>query len=120
MENKNEVKDKSLEFAVRIINLSKYLTSEKKEYTVSKQIARSGTSIGANVFEAQNAQSKADFASKMNIALKEATETLYWLILLHRTDYRSDKEYDSLSLDLNEIRNLLGSICKSTYNDLKS
>ncbi len=119
MEKKNEVKDKSLSFAVRIINLSKYLTSEKKDYTISKQIARSGTSIGANVFEAQNAQSKADFASKMNIALKEATETLYWLMLLNRTDYISDKEYNSLSSDLNEIRNLLGSICKTTYTDLK-
>ena len=78
--------DKSLDFAVRIVNVSKYLMNENKEYILSKQLMHSGTSIGANVAEAQRGQSKADFIAKMSIALKEANETLYWLKLLHRTE----------------------------------
>ena len=94
MDNTNNlIVEKSFNFAKRIVNLNKYLSSEKKEYTLSKQITRSGTSIGANVFEAQNAQSNADFASKMNIALKEATETLYWLMLLCETYYITQNEF---------------------------
>ena len=75
----NVVKDKSLEFAVRIVNLYKFLVNEQKEFVMSKQILRSGTSIGANIREAEQAQSRADFINKLNIALKEANETEYWL-----------------------------------------
>lgn len=80
----NVVKDKSLEFAVRIVNLYKFLVNEQKEFVMSKQILRSGTSIGANIREAEQAQSRADFINKLNIALKEANETEYWLELLIR------------------------------------
>ena len=83
----NAAVEKSFEFAVRIVNLYKYLVREHKEYTLSKQLLRCGTSIGANIAEAQRGQSKADFAAKMNIALKEANETQYWLKLLYRTDF---------------------------------
>ena len=83
----NAIYQKSFQFAVRIINLCKYLQTEQKEYILSKQILRSGTSIGANVAEAQQAQSRPDFASKLNISLKEAAETDYWLRLLHETEY---------------------------------
>ena len=117
MDNTNNlIVDKSFNFAKRIVNLNKYLLAAKKEYTLSKQITRSGTSIGANVFEAQNAQSNADFASKMNIALKEATETLYWLMLLYETDYITQNEFKSIETDLNDIRNILAAICKTSYN----
>ena len=85
----NMIAEKSFEFAVRIVNLCKFLRKQHKEYILSKQIMRSGTSIGANVAEAQRGQSKADFAAKMNIALKEANETQYWLKLLYRTEYIS-------------------------------
>ena len=79
------VEQKSFQFAVRIVRLYKYLRSVKKEFVLAKQLLRSGTSIGANVAEAQQAQSRADFISKMNIALKETAETNYWLRLLHAT-----------------------------------
>ena len=85
----NPVVDKSFRFAVRIVNLYKYMIREHKEYVLSKQILRCGTSIGANIAEGQRGQSKADFAAKMNIALKEASETEYWLRLLCETDYLS-------------------------------
>ena len=87
--SENIIVDKSFDFAVRIVNLNKYLYNEQKEYVLSKQLLRSGTSIGANVSEAERAQSKADFISKMSIALKEANETNYWLKLLYKTDYLS-------------------------------
>ena len=83
----NVIIEKSLDFAVRIVNLRKYLTREHKEYIMSKQLLRCGTSIGANVAEAQRGQSKADFSAKMSIALKEANETEYWLKLLYWTQY---------------------------------
>lgn len=108
------VADKSFEFAVRIVNLSKYLRSDMKEYVLSKQILRSGTSIGANVHEGRRAQSRADFLSKMSIALKEANETHYWLKLLYRTEYISEKEYLSLEADVDEILRILTAICKTT------
>ena len=88
----NAIEEKSFEFAVRIVNLYKYLTSEKKEYVLSNQLLRSGTSIGANVAEAERGQSRPDFNSKMNNALKEANESFYWLRLLYRTEYLSEKE----------------------------
>jgi len=111
--NENAIVDKSIEFAVRIVNLRKYLTREYKEYVLSKQILRSGTSIGANVAEAQKGQSKADFASKMSIALKEANETQYWLTLLYRTEYLSKSQYESMNNDAQEIIGILTAICKS-------
>ena len=108
------VADKSFEFAVRIVNLSKHLRCDMKEYVLSKQILRSGTSIGANVHEGRRAQSRADFLSKMSIALKEANETHYWLKLLYRTEYISEKEYLSLEADVDEILRILTAICKTT------
>ena len=109
----NTVCEKSLDFAVRIVNLSKYLKDKKKEYVLSKQILRCGTSIGANVAEAQRGQSRADFLAKMTISLKEANETQYWLMLLKRTEYITKKQYDSIYTDLNELLCLLTSICKT-------
>ncbi len=110
----NAIEEKSFEFAVRIVNLYKYLTSEKKEYVLSNQLLRSGTSIGANVAEAERGQSRPDFNSKMNNALKEANESFYWLRLLYRTEYLSEKEFSSLENDVNEIISILVSICKKT------
>ncbi len=109
----NVCADKSFAFAVRIVNLYKYLTGRKKEFILSKQVMRSGTSIGANVAEAQRAQSKADFAAKMNIALKEANETEYWIRLLHQTEYLSKAEFHSLDEEIRELIGLLTSICKT-------
>ena len=103
---------KSFAFSVRIMNLQKYLSKKRGEYVVSRQICKSGTSIGANVAEAQRAQSTADFVSKMKIALKEANETQYWLKLLYETKYLSDREYVSLHSDLLEILKILTAICK--------
>ena len=111
--NENISVEKSFDFAVRIVNLYKYLLREHKEYTLSKQLLRCGTSIGANVSEAQRGQSKADFAAKMNIALKEANETQYWLKLLYRTEYLTKNQYESLDSDIQELLGILTAICKS-------
>ena len=108
----NTVMQKSLAFSIRIVNLNKYLCSQKNEYVMSKQICKSGTSIGANIAEAQRAQSTADFVSKMKIALKEANETQYWLQLLRETKYITDKEFSSIHGDLVEILKILTAICK--------
>ena len=108
----NVITKKSFAFSVRIVNLHKYITREKKEHLMANQVKKSGTSIGANVAEAQRAQSSADFVSKMKIALKEANETQYWLKLLHETDYISDKEFESIHDDLLEILKILTAICK--------
>ena len=94
---------KSLDFAVRVVNGVKFLQCEKNEYVMSKQILRSGTSIGANIHEALYAQSRADFVNKLSIALKEANETAYWLTLLNRTDYLALEVYQSLRKDVDEI-----------------
>ena len=110
----NVIETKSFDFAVRIVNLYKHLTENKNEFVLSKQLLRSGTSIGANVAEAQKGQTKADFNSKMNIALKEAYETNYWVRLLYRTDYLTDKEFKSIDNDIKEITAILISICKKT------
>lgn len=104
--------DKSFQFAVRIVKLYKHLCAERKEFTLSKQLLRSGTSIGANVTESQQAQSRADFLSKLNIALKETSETKYWLKLLQATDYLTEKEANSMLLDCTELEKLLVSIIK--------
>ncbi len=112
--SENIIVDKSFDFAVRIVNLNKYLNNEQKEYVLSKQLLRSGTSIGANVSEAERAQSKADFISKMSIALKEANETNYWLKLLYKTDYLNKSQYDSINTDINELISILIAICKTS------
>ncbi len=114
----NVVKDKSRDFALRIIMLYKYLIDEKKEYVLSKQILRSGTSIGANVVEAHNAMSKKEFVSKMNIALKEAAETEYWLDLLKASEFITEKAFNSINADCAEVKKLLVSIIKSTNKNL--
>lgn len=112
----NPIQEKSKAFAVRIIKLCQYLHNEKKEYVLSKQLLRSGTSIGANCREASRAQSRADFIAKLSIALKEADETAYWLELLHETDYLTDNAYSSIYADANELIKLLVSIIKTTKN----
>ena len=108
----NAIQDKSFSFAIRIVNLCKYLRDEQKEYILSKQLLRSGTSVGANVAEAQQAQSKADFINKINIALKESYETNYWLRLLYATQYLKQKEFDSIIADCAEMERLLIAITK--------
>ena len=107
-------KDKSKLFAVRIIRLYQHLTNKKREFVISKQLLRSGTSIGANVREANQGQSKKDFISKMNIALKEADESEYWIELLHETDYLTDLEFKSIIADCKELNKLLTAIIKSS------
>ena len=107
------LRNKSYAFALRIIKLYKHLVSENKEYVLSKQILRSGTAIGALISEAKFGQSKPDFISKMNIALKEANETDYWLSLLKDSDYISEAEYKSLNKDVNELISMLVSTVKT-------
>ncbi len=114
MDSKNIILSKSKAFAIRIIKLNIYLQDTKKEYVLSKQLLRSGTSIGANVREGVNAFSKADFVFKMNIALKEACETEYWLELLNETGYLTDNEFFGIYRDCNELSKLLTSIVKSS------
>ena len=111
---RNIVLEKSAAFSIRIVNLYKYLTCEKHEYVMAEQIKRSGTSIGANISESQNAQSRADFIHKMNIALKEADETVYWLNLLHKTHYLTDIEFESMKNDAEELVKLLKAIVKTS------
>ncbi len=110
----NAIQDKSFHFAVRIVNLCRYLQTEQKEYILTKQLLRSGTSIGANVSESQQAQSRPDFINKMNIALKEAYETNYWLRLLHETQLVTDVQFQSIFADCSELERLLISIVKTT------
>ena len=110
----NVIETKSFDFAVRTVNLYKHLTDNKKEFVLSKQLLRSGTSIGANVTEAQKGQSIADFNAKMNIALKEANESEYWIRLLYRTEYLTKEEFNSIEKDIKEIIAILVSICKKT------
>ena len=108
------IDSKSFSFAVRIVKLCRHLQSDNKEFVLSKQLLRSGTSIGANVAESQQAQSRADFISKLSIALKEAVETNYWLRLLYATDYLSSTEYSSVITDCKELEKLLTAILKTT------
>ncbi|MBR4865437.1 MAG: four helix bundle protein [Clostridia bacterium] len=109
----NAVVTKSFQFAVRIVKLCRYLQTEKKEYTLSDQLLRSGTSIGANVEEAQQGTSRADFTFKLTIALKEASESDYWLRLLRASDYLTEEEFSSVYADCKELERLLTSIVKS-------
>ncbi len=109
----NVIVDKSKAFALRIIRMYKFLLTEKKEYILSKQVLKSGTSIGANVKEAIRGQSNADFYAKMNIALKEASETEYWLELLGESGYIEKEHYDSIYSDCQELIKILMAITKS-------
>lgn len=110
----NIVFEKSKKFAIRVVKLYKYLCDEKKEFVLSKQLLRSGTSIGANISEANCSISKKEFLSKMYIAFKECSESKYWLDLLFETNYLTQTEYDSIMNDCSEIQKLLSSITKTT------
>lgn len=112
----NVIENKSFQFAIRIVRLYKFLCEEKKEYILSKQLLRAGTSIGANVTESQQAQSKPDFVSKISIALKEASETKYWIKLLGATGYLSTNQTKSILDDCIEIEKILVTILKSAKN----
>jgi four helix bundle protein len=120
MKSENPVRDKSYAFALRIVVLYRFLSEEMREFVLSKQVLRSGTSIGANVEEALGGQSGKDFQAKLLIAYKEARETLYWLRLLHDSGYINDNNFDSLSSDCNELLKLLGSITKSMKDKLNN
>ena len=110
----NVIKTRSFAFSVKIVNLYKFLIAEKKEFVLSRQLLRSGTSIGAMVREAEQAESRADFTYKFAIGLKEANETDYWLDLLKETDYISALEYNEIKNDIGEILKLLTSIIKTS------
>ena len=114
----NEVRTKSLAFAKRIVRAHQYLCEDKKEFVLSKQLLRSGTSIGANIAESQYASSRKDFLNKLYIALKECAETLYWLELLASCDYISTAEHESLYKDCEELRKILSAITKTTRNTI--
>ena len=109
----NILKEKSLLFAKRMVHTYRYLCDEKKEFILSKQMLRSGTSIGANIAEAQYGSSRKDFLAKLYISLRECAETLYWLELLYYCDYFSQSQYRSLYADCNELRKLLSAATKS-------
>lgn len=112
------LKDKSKSFAMQIVYLYKYLCDEKREFIMSKQLLKSGTSIGANIMEAQFAQSLPDFASKMSIALKEASETLYWLELLTETEYLDKQQSEELVQSCYELIKMLHSTVKTSKQKL--
>ncbi len=114
MKTSNVVTQKSKNFAVRIIRLYKYLCEEKKEYILSKQVLRSGTSIGANVAEAVRGYSKQGFMAKMGIALKETSETEYWLELLFETGYINEKQFNDIISDCKEIIKILTAILNTS------
>ena len=114
------IHQKSYAFAVRIVRLSQYLSNEKREFVLSKQVLRSGTSIGANVEEASGGQSKRDFLAKMSIAYKEARETVYWLRLLKDTDYLTPVEFHSIHADADELCRILSKIQTSTKQSIRN
>ena len=116
---KSVLKDKSYAFAIRVVQLYKHLSSTKKEFVLSKQVLRSGTSVGALIREAEFAQSKKDFISKMSISLKEANETVYWIDLLKDTGYLTEEEYSSMNKEITEILKLLVSTVKTAKQNLK-
>jgi len=116
----NLIQKKSFDFAVRIVNLYKYLVDEKKEYTLSKQLLHSGTSIGANTEEALGGQSKKDFIAKLSIAYKEAREVNYWLRILQKTNYLSKEQFDAIYPDLEEIQKILVSILKTSKKNCEN
>jgi four helix bundle protein len=114
---KNTIQNKSYTFALRIVKLCNHLQKNKREIVMSKQLLRCGTSIGANVAESKHAQSRADFISKLTIALKEAAETDYWLRLLYDATYLNDVEFQSIYADCKEIESILAAIVKTTKNN---
>jgi four helix bundle protein len=114
----NIVRDKSFAFAVRIVKLYQYLVSDKKEFVLSKQLLRSGTSVGAMVREAEHAETKKDFVHKMAIAQKEINETIYWLELLQSTEYLTKEAFESINTDATEIIKLITSIIKTTKSTI--
>ena len=114
------IRDKSFAFALRIIKLYSFLTDEKREFVISKQVLRSGTSIGANIREGRNAQSNLDFINKYSIALKEADETQYWIELLYAAEFIDDNAYISLNNDINELIALLTASIKTVKNNKNS
>ena len=118
--DKNIAKQKSMAFSVRIVNLYRFLTETKNEYVLSKQILRSGTSIGANIAESECAISSADFLSKIYIALKECAETKYWLELLKNTEYITQAQFESIEADCEELRKILSSTTKTMSEKNKS
>ena len=120
MTHDNILVDKSVDFAIRISNCYKFLLKEKREDIMSKQLFRSGTSIGANIHEAIHAQSKADFISKLGISLKEASETSFWLVVLHQSGTMDDNIYFSLKEDVDEIIKLLISTIKTTKKNINN
>jgi four helix bundle protein len=117
--NYNPVRDKSFKFAIRIVKLYKFLKENKKEYTLSKQLLRSGTSVGAMIREAEHAETKKDFVHKMSIAQKESNETLYWLELLKETDYLNEQQFESVHKDAKEVISIITSIIKTTKKNMK-
>ncbi len=119
MAGNNPVLDKSKHFSVRVVRLYKYLTETKREYVMSRQLLKSGTSVGANIVEGQYASTKKDFLNKLQIALKECNETEYWLELLHETKYLTEKEFHSIYNDCREVKYLLIAITDSTKRKLK-
>ena len=119
MDEKHTVRYKSKKFAIRVVRLYQYLCNEKKEYVLSKQLLRCGTSIGANLAESECAISRKDFLSKIYIALKECNETLYWLDLLQETGYLQQDEYHSVKDDCEEIKRMLSSTTKTLVSSIK-
>lgn len=115
---KNILKAKSFEFAVRMVNLYKHLSDEKREFVLSKQLLRSGTSVGAMIYEAEYAESKGDFVHKLAIAQKEINETIYWLELLKETEYISEQGFESINVDAVEIIKLITSSIKTTKSSI--
>jgi four helix bundle protein len=117
MMKENVIKSKSLDFALRIVKLYQFLVEQKKEYVLSKQLLRSGTSIGANIREAEHAESKHDFVHKLSVSLKEANESEYWIELLYKSGYLDEIQYHSIQTDLRALLKLLISIVKSSKNN---
>lgn len=115
---KNNIRDKSFAFAVRMVQLFKYLQSDKREYIMSKQLMRSGTSVGAMVREAEHSESKKDFLHKMAIAQKEINESIYWLELLNATEYLTQKQFEDLNKDAIELIKIITTIIKNTKKNL--
>lgn len=113
------IRVKSKAFAIRIVRMARYLQETKHEFVLSRQVLKSGTSIGANIRESRNAQSTADFINKLEIALKESDETEYWLEILHETDYIDKQTFDSMITDNNELTAMLTSIIKTTKGKTK-
>ncbi len=118
MMRKNNIRDKSFAFAVRMVQLFKYLQSDKREYIMSKQLMRSGTSVGAMVREAEHSESKKDFLHKMAIAQKEINESIYWLELLNATEYLTQKQFEDLNKDAIELIKIITTIIKNTKKNL--